>query len=78
MAVVTSASTRTTIVMIAPTFMDQAAALGHDVVLTPPLIPRDTMKGAAGLATIPEQQQLWSLMPSQVSDNHATSPPQLS
>ena len=43
-------------VTIAPTSVGLLATLGqHSAVLLPPLIPRDTMRGVVGLATVPQQ-----------------------
>ena len=63
--VCSSASTTTMTVIVAPTSMGLPVASGqHDVNLLPPLIPRDTINGIAGLTTV-LQQQLWSQIPSQ-------------
>ena len=47
-----------------------AASGRYDVVLPPPLILRDTIRGVVGLATVP-QQQPQSQMPSQTYANYA-------
>ena len=44
-------------VTMASTSRGLAAASGkHDVVLLSPVIPRDTVRGVIGLATVPHQQ----------------------
>ena len=70
-AVVCSASTTDMPVMMGPTSMGLAAVLGHCVVLPPPVILRDTMRGAVGLATV---LQPHSPMPSQAYDHYAMGP----
>ena len=42
---------------MAQTSMGLAVVSGHDVVLPMPLIPRDTMRWAVGLTTVPQWQQ---------------------
>ena len=56
---------------------EPSSSLGHSVVLPPPLIPRDTMRGAARVATVPQQQQLHSKMPSQAYASYGIGPPQM-
>ena len=63
-AVVSFASTTTMTVVMAPNSMDLAAVLAHGVVLSPPLILRDTMMGSVGLTTVPQQQQAQFQIPS--------------
>ena len=72
----TSITTMT--VTMALTSVELTAALGQlNVVLTPPLILVDTMKGDVGLATV-VQQQPQSMMPSQVYGNYSMGPPKVS
>ena len=59
------ASTITTTLTIASTSVGLAALGEHDVVLTLQMILRDTMRGSGGLATVQQQQQPQSHMPSQ-------------
>ena len=58
-------------VTIAPTSIGLAVALSqHDVVLLPPLILRDTMKGVVGLTTVQQQKPQFQ-MPSQNYANYS-------
>ena len=57
------ASPVTMTVTIAPTCMGLAASGQHDVVLLLQVIPKDTLRGSVGLATVPPQQQPQSQMP---------------
>ena len=72
--VLSSTSTTTMTVMMAPSPIALTVVSGHDVVLPPPLILRDTMKGAADFATVLLQQQSQSQMPSQAYANYAMGP----
>ena len=77
LTVVCSSAWITTIfVTVAVTSVRWAAAMGqHDVVLPPPLIPMDTIRGVVSLATVP-QQQPHSLMYYQAYAHYAKGPPQ--
>ena len=58
--------------------MELAIAFGqHDVVLLPPLILKDTVRGVVSL-TIVLQQQPQSQMPSQIYANYAMGPSEMS
>ena len=72
------ASSITTSVTMAPTSVGLAASDWHDVVLPPQLIPRDTMRGPVGHATVPQQWQPQSQMPSQANASYSIGPPQVS
>ena len=64
------ASTTTMPVTVASTSMELAVSLGqHNLVLLPPLILRDEIRGVLGLASMP-QQQPQSHMPSQAYGNY--------
>ena len=62
--IVSSALTRTMIVMTAPSSMGLAVVLDHDVVLPPPFILMDTMRGTVGLTTMEQQQHPQLQIPS--------------
>ena len=74
-ALLSPAVSTTMTVKMAPTFINIAAVLGHDVGLSPKLTPRATMRGAVGLAIVQQQQQLQSQMSSQGSANYAKGHP---
>ena len=54
-AVCSSAVTTTMTAVMVPTSTVLAAALGHDVVLLPPQILKDTVRGIVGLTTVLQQ-----------------------
>ena len=54
---------------MASTSVGSVSSGQHDVVLTPQLIPRDVMRGYFALATVLQQQQPQSQMPSQAYGN---------
>ena len=54
----------TVTVMLGPTFVSQMTSGNHDMFLPPQLIMRNTVRGTAGLSTMPWQQQPQSQMPS--------------
>ena len=73
-----SASTTTITVTMAPTFMVLASALGqHDIVLTPPIIPRDTVRGVVDLYIVLHEQPQFQML-SQAYANCAVGPSELS
>ena len=77
MTVCSSASTTTTTVVMVLTSMEIAAASSeHDVVLLPPLIPRDTIIGVVGLTTVLQQPK--TQMPPQAYAHYDMGPPQVS
>ena len=57
-------STTITAVTMAPTTLGLAAVGRHDVAPPPQLILRDTIGGSVGFATVPQQYQPESHMPS--------------
>ena len=59
----------TVMVMLALTSMGQTTLGQYDVVLLPPLIVGDTMRGSFGLTNLPQHQQPQSLLPSQAYAN---------
>ena len=60
-----------------PTSVGLVVTFGqYDMVLPPYLIPRDTVRGVASLATVP-QQQLQSQIHSQLYANYAVGPPEV-
>ena len=61
----------TTTVMLAPTSVGLITLDQQDVVLLLQLIPRDMMRGSAGLTNVPQLQQPQSQMPSQAYANYA-------
>ena len=60
------------------TTVDQAVLDQHDVVLPLQLIPRTLVRGSVGHATVHQQQQPHSQMPSQTCVNSAVGPAQVS
>ena len=78
MVVCSSALTTAMTVTMAPSFVGLTSALiQHYVILLPPLILRDTVRGDVGLATVP-QQESHSQMPSQAYAKYALGPSQMS
>ena len=76
--IVSSASSTTITVTMAPTFMELADTLGQlYVVSLPPLIPSDTIRGVVGLATVLQQQPNCQT-PSQAYANYVMGPSQVS
>ena len=65
-------------VTMAPTSLDLEESDQHDVVLPPQLILTGTVRDSVGLATVLQQQQPQSEMPSWAYVNYAMGPPQVS